>query len=85
MAKSKGCAAFQPILPTFDEPSWLSEKLLAFGEAVVTLEGERNNNLMNFEMVTASIAHEARQSLAAIAINGSAALRFLERHHDARA
>jgi PAS domain S-box-containing protein len=52
---------------------------LALREAVVTLEGERNNKLMNIEVVTASIAHEVRQPLAAIAINGSAALRFLER------
>jgi signal transduction histidine kinase len=52
---------------------------LALREAVITLEGERDNKLMNIEVVTASIAHEVRQPLAAIAINGSAALRFLER------
>ena len=52
---------------------------LALREAVVTLEGERNNKLMNIEVVMASVAHEVRQPLAAIAINGSAALRFLER------
>jgi PAS domain S-box-containing protein len=52
---------------------------LALREAVITLEGERDNKLMNMEVVTASIAHEVRQPLAAIAINGSAALRFLER------
>jgi PAS domain S-box-containing protein len=52
---------------------------LALREAVVTLEGERNNKLMNIEVVMASIAHEVRQPLAAIAINGSAALRFLDR------
>ena len=34
---------------------------------------------MNIEVVTASIAHEVRNPLAAIAVNGSAALRFLER------
>src|ERR1700704_1567902 len=52
---------------------------LALREAVITLEGERDNKLMNIEVVTASIAHEVRQPLAAIAINCSAALRFLER------
>jgi signal transduction histidine kinase len=52
---------------------------LALREAVITLEGERDNKLMNIEVVTASIAHEVRQPLAAIAINGSAAMRFLER------
>jgi PAS domain S-box-containing protein len=51
---------------------------LALREAVITLEGERDNKLMNIEVVTASIAHEVRQPLAAIATNGSAALRFLE-------
>jgi PAS domain S-box-containing protein len=51
---------------------------LALREAVIKLEGERDNKLMNIEVVTASIAHEVRQPLAAITINGSAALRFLE-------
>jgi len=52
---------------------------LALREAVITLERERDNKLMNIEVVTASIAHEVRQPLAAIATNGAAALRFLER------
>jgi PAS domain S-box-containing protein len=52
---------------------------LALREAVITLEGERDNKLMNIEVVTASIAHEVRQPLAAIAMNGGAALGFLER------
>src|SRR5258708_2360449 len=52
---------------------------LALREAVITLEGERDNKLMNIEVVTASIAHEVRQPLAAIAINGAAVLEFLER------
>jgi PAS domain S-box-containing protein len=52
---------------------------LALREAVVKLEGERDNKLMNIEVVTASIAHEVRQPLGAIAANGSAALRFLGR------
>jgi len=52
---------------------------LALREAVITLEGERDNKLMNIEAVTASITHEVRQPLAAIAMNGGAALQFLER------
>jgi C4-dicarboxylate-specific signal transduction histidine kinase len=52
---------------------------LALREAVITLEGERDNKLMNIEVVTASIAHEVRQPLAAIAANGGAALQFLQR------
>src|ERR1700680_2829708 len=52
---------------------------LALGAAVIKLEGERDNKLMNIEVVTASITHEVRQPLAAIAMNGGAALRFLER------
>jgi PAS domain S-box-containing protein len=52
---------------------------LALREAVITLEGERDNKLMNIEVVTASITHEVRQPLAAIAMNGSAARQFLER------
>jgi PAS domain S-box-containing protein len=52
---------------------------LALREAVIRLERERDNKLMNIEVVTASIAHEVRQPLAAIAISGGAALIFLER------
>jgi PAS domain S-box-containing protein len=52
---------------------------LALREAVITLESERDNKLINIEVVTASIAHEVRQPLAAIAVNGSAALKFMER------
>jgi PAS domain S-box-containing protein len=52
---------------------------LALREAVMTLERERDNKLMNIEAVTASIAHEVRQPLAAISVSGSAARRFLER------
>src|SRR6202043_1779833 len=55
---------------------------LALREAVITLEGERDNKLMNIEVVTASIAHEVRQPLAAIAANGGAALQFLQRALD---
>jgi PAS domain S-box-containing protein len=55
---------------------------LALREAVTTLESERDNKLMNIEVVTASIAHEVRQPLAAIAANGGAALQFLQRALD---
>jgi signal transduction histidine kinase len=39
---------------------------------------ERDNKLMNMEAMAASIAHEIKQPLAAIAINGAAALNFLK-------
>jgi PAS domain S-box-containing protein len=52
---------------------------LALREAVVTLERERDSKLMNIEVVTASLAHEVRQPLAAIATNGAAALLFMEK------
>jgi len=41
------------------------------------LKRERDNKLMNVQAITATIAHEVRQPLSAIAANGSAALRFL--------
>jgi signal transduction histidine kinase len=50
----------------------------ALREAVETLQRERDNKLLNVEAATASIAHEVRQPLAAIAANGLAATRFLE-------
>ena len=43
------------------------------------LSRERDNKLMNLEAMAASIAHEVRQPLAAINMNGRAALRFLGR------
>jgi signal transduction histidine kinase len=43
------------------------------------LQRERDNKLMNLEAMAASIAHEVRQPLVAIAANGGAALRFLGR------
>ena len=49
---------------------------LALREAITKLERERENKLMSLEAIMASIAHEVRQPLAAIATNGSAALRF---------
>jgi len=42
------------------------------------LRYERNNKLMNLEAMAASISHEVRQPLAAIATQGGAALRFLQ-------
>src|SRR5215475_13091129 len=50
----------------------------ALREAVETLQRERDNKLLNVEAATASIAHEVRQPLGAIATNGLAAIRFLE-------
>jgi PAS domain S-box-containing protein len=52
---------------------------LALREAVAKLERERDNKLTNVEAIVAAIAHEVRQPLMAIAINGSAARRFLAR------
>src|SRR5271165_2871520 len=49
----------------------------ALREAILMLERERDNKLLNIEAATASIAHEVRQPLAAIVMNGNAALRFL--------
>ena len=43
------------------------------------LERERDNKLMNAQAITASIAHEIKQPLAAIATFSSAASRFLQR------
>jgi C4-dicarboxylate-specific signal transduction histidine kinase len=44
------------------------------------LERERNNRLMNIEAITASIAHQMKQPLTAIAANSDAALALLERN-----
>jgi len=41
------------------------------------LERERDNKLLNAQALTAAIVHEVRQPLGAIAVNASAALRFL--------
>jgi signal transduction histidine kinase len=59
----------------------LAETAVLYGRLArshVMLERERNTRLMNVEAVTASIAHEMAQPLAAIATNGDAALEFLE-------
>jgi PAS domain S-box-containing protein len=58
-------------------------------ETIMTLERERENKLMSVDAIMASIAHEVRQPLAAIASNASAALRFSEKtppdHDEVRA
>jgi signal transduction histidine kinase len=45
----------------------------------IALQRERDNKLMNLEAMAASISHEVKQPLAAIATNGEAAQLFLER------
>jgi C4-dicarboxylate-specific signal transduction histidine kinase len=52
-----------------------SEERLA--HANMMLERERDNKLINVQAVTASIAHEVRQPLAAIVTSADTALRFL--------
>jgi PAS domain S-box-containing protein len=52
---------------------------LALRETIMALERERENKLMNVEAIMASIAHEVRHPLTAIATNGSAALRWFEK------
>jgi signal transduction histidine kinase len=58
------------------ETTWLYARL-AHSNAM--LRRERNNKLMNLEALAAAIAHEVRQPLAAIALDGGAALQFLRR------
>ena len=55
----------------------LRQRTDQLGRSLADLQRERNNKLMNLEAMAASIAHEVRQPLAAIATNGNAALRFL--------
>jgi signal transduction histidine kinase len=47
--------------------------------AYAAVERERNNKLLNAEAITASIAHEVRQPLTAIAASGGAALQYLKK------
>jgi signal transduction histidine kinase len=47
--------------------------------AYATVERERNNKLLNAEAITASITHEVRQPLTAIAVSGGAALQYLKK------
>jgi len=62
---------------------------LTLRETIMTLERERENKLLSVDAITASIAHEVRQPLTAIASNASAALRFCDRtppdHDEVRA
>src|SRR5215472_10652624 len=66
-----------------------SESARQLTDSYLMLEREPDNKLMNIEAITAAIAHEVKQPLAAIVINGKAALRFLERsppdHDEVRA
>lgn len=48
-------------------------------ETITLLKRERENKLMTLEAITASIAHEVRQPLAAITLNSSSALRSFEK------
>lgn len=53
------------------------EAELALKETIIKLERERENKLLNMQAITAAIAHEVRQPLAALITNANAALRFL--------
>ncbi len=57
----------------------LRQRTDQLGRSLADLQRERENKLMNLEAMAASIAHEVRQPLSAIAANGNAALRFLGR------
>ena len=46
-------------------------------KSIEMLQRERSNKLMNLEAMVASISHEVKQPLAAITMNGHAALRYL--------
>jgi signal transduction histidine kinase len=65
----------------FDERRRAEERL---ARSKMLLERERDNKLMNLEAITALIAHEIRQPLASIILNGGAALAFLARTPPAR-
>ena len=53
--------------------------LVSIGDAVRFRLAELEETLTNVQSIVSSIAHEVRQPLAAIAANGGAALRFLEK------
>src|SRR5437660_2172477 len=57
----------------------LHQRTDQLGRSLADLQRERDNKLMNLEAMAASIAHEVRQPLSAIATSGNAALRFLGR------
>jgi signal transduction histidine kinase len=54
--------------------------IVSIGDVVKLRLEELESKLNNIEAITAAIAHEVKQPLAAIAINCSAALRFLQRN-----
>ena len=54
-----------------------SERHLAHSNTM--LERERDNKLLNAQAITAALAHELKQPLAAIVTNGAAGLRFMDR------
>jgi signal transduction histidine kinase len=56
------------------ETMWLYARL---AQSNAMLLRERNSKLMNMEAMVASIAHEVKQPLGAIANNGAASIRFL--------
>ena len=56
----------------------LRQRTYELDRSIAELQRERNNRLMNLEAMAASIGHEVRQPLGAIAAHGSAALRFLD-------
>jgi two-component system, NtrC family, sensor kinase len=55
----------------------LRQRTDQLGRSVAELQRERNNKLMNLEAMAASISHEVRQPLAAIAMHSRAGSRFL--------
>jgi two-component system, NtrC family, sensor kinase len=55
----------------------LRQRTNQLDRSVAELQRERNNKLMNLEAMAASISHEVRQPLAAIAMHSGAASRFL--------
>jgi signal transduction histidine kinase len=57
----------------------LRQRTEELGRSLTDLQRERDNKIMNLEAMAASIAHEVRQPLSAIATSGNAALRFLGR------
>jgi signal transduction histidine kinase len=59
--------------------SALRQRTAELGGLVADLQRERDNRLTRLEVMAASIAHEVKQPLTAIAVSGGAALRFLGR------
>lgn len=57
----------------------LTDLYLRLASVNAVLERERNNRLMNIEAIVASIVHEIKQPLTAIAANGAATLALLAR------